>query len=381
MAKTAGQREHTVADVAREAGVSKAQAARALGEYGAVSDAVRSRVVAAAERLGYRPNQLARSMNTGRSLSVGVVVGDIENPYFALATRGISDAVEEHGFTVVLSNTSERLAAERTAVEMLMDKRVDGLIVAPSTTEAGHLDSVLQAGRPLVLLDRGVPGLPVDLAGSDVSAAAVEAAEELIALGHRRIGYITTSRNDDNRASPQEPLSSPVASRVAALAQAFELNGLRWDESLLRDGLRGEASIASAVDDLVRDKATALIASDSLIGQVVIAALQQKGLRIPDDVSVLMYDDQPWARLLNPPITVIAQPTYDIGYTAGSRLAALIQRRSGLPPLSPFPGRLIRRASFGPVRSAHTGAPDAVEPLEPPMQLATDAGNSTCTRD
>jgi len=220
MGKKVSNREYTVADVAREAGVSKAQAARALGEYGAVSDAVRSRVVAAAERLSYRPNQLARSMNTGRSHSVGVVVGDIENPYFAVATRGISDAVEEHGFTVVLSNTSERLQAERVAVEMLMDKRVDGLIVAPAAaTSTAHLEVVLRAGRPLVLLDRTVPGLDIDAAVADVSRAAVEAGEQLLALGHRRIGYITTSRPDDNRSAAEQPLSSPVAARLAGLAR------------------------------------------------------------------------------------------------------------------------------------------------------------------
>ena len=135
--------------------MSKAQAARALGNYGAVSDDVRERVLAAAEELAYRPDELARSMNTGKSHTIGVVVGDIENPHFGLATRGITDTAKKSGFNVILINTDEDTGAEIDAVRVLLDKRVDGLIVAPaSSVETQHLQRVHESGRPLVLLDR-----------------------------------------------------------------------------------------------------------------------------------------------------------------------------------------------------------------------------------
>lgn len=353
MAKQDNHRDNTVADVAREAGVSKAQAARALGGYGAVSDAVRQRVLAAATRLNYRPNPSARALNTGRSLSVGVVVGDIQNPYFSLATRGISDAVERAGLGLVLANTGERVRAEQAAVDMLMDKRVDGLIVAPAaTTELDHLRAVVDAGRPLVLLDRAVAGLPVDAAFADVGPATAQAIAQLLALGHRRIGYVTTANGRDIGDCGPAPLLSSVAARVAGLAGGFAEQGLTWDRTLLRSGIRGEAEIRSAVADLVggADPATALIVSDSLIGLAVVGALQEHGLRIPEDVSVLMYDDQPWARLVSPPITVIAQPTYDIGFAAGERLAALVGGARPIAPLVPLPATLVERGSIGPVR-------------------------------
>ena len=153
------RRDITVADVAKAAQVSKAQAARALGNYGAVSDDVRERVLAAAEELAYRPNELARSMNTGKSNTIGVVVGDIENPHFGLATRGITDTAKKSGFNVILVNTDEETAAEVDAVRVLLDKRVDGLIVAPaSSVETQHLQRVHDSGRPLVLLDRTAGG-------------------------------------------------------------------------------------------------------------------------------------------------------------------------------------------------------------------------------
>jgi LacI family transcriptional regulator len=354
VARSAEFRESTVADVAREAGVSKAQAARALGAYGAVSDAVRSRVLAAAERLNYRPNQLARTLNTGRSQSIGVVLGDIENPYFSLATRGIADAVEPLGYHLVLANTSERVELERSAVELLLDKRVDGLIVAPaSPTDIRHLREIVDARRPLVLLDRAVPELAVDVARVDVTAAARGAADHLLDLGHRRIGYITTANGHTPDPDGPDPLPSSVGARVAGLVEAFTARGSSWDHTLLRSGLHDEASIRSAVLELLEgDGASALIASDSLIGLAVLSALQDEGIGVPDQVSVVMYDDQPWARLVAPPITVVAQPTYDIGHAAGSRLAARISGVTRLPPLAAHSATLITRGSTGPAASA-----------------------------
>ncbi|WP_418115085.1 LacI family DNA-binding transcriptional regulator [[Actinomadura] parvosata] len=183
--------------------------------------------------------------------------------------------------------------------------------------------------------------------------AAREAADHLLDLGHRRIGYITTADSSDVRTDGPHPLPSPVAARVAGLVTGFTERGLTWDPDLLRPCRHDEAAIRHAVLDLLHgpSPATALIASDSLIGQVVLGALQEQDLRIPDDVSVLMYDDQPWARLVTPPITVVAQPTYDIGYAAGTRLAALIGGATNPPPLPPLPATLIRRGSIGPARS------------------------------
>src|SRR3954447_13799090 len=140
-------RPKTVADVARAANVSKATAARVLGGYGVVSDPVRASVTAAPQALDYRPNELARSMTTGRSGIIGVVVGDIENPFFSLAVRGISDAARLAGFNVIIANSGEELDAEKSAVDLLIGKRVDGLIVTPARCDSiEHLRHVRRAG-------------------------------------------------------------------------------------------------------------------------------------------------------------------------------------------------------------------------------------------
>jgi LacI family transcriptional regulator len=162
-----------------------------------VSDDVRERVLAAAEELSYRPNELARSMNTGKSHTIGVVVGDIENPHFDLATGGITDTAKKGGYNVILVNTDEEPAAEVDAVQVLLDKRVDGLIVAPaSLTETEHLQRVYESGRPLVLLDRAATGVPVETIAVNTAGISYEATRYLLCSGHRRIAFISTLKSD-----------------------------------------------------------------------------------------------------------------------------------------------------------------------------------------
>jgi LacI family transcriptional regulator len=202
-------RTATVEDVARQAGISKATAARALGGYGAVSPAVLRRVAAAAEELGYRPNELARSMTTGRTNSIGLVVGDIENPYFGLAARGITDAARTEGFDVVLANTAEDVTFEKDAVRVLLDRRVDGLIVSPSRVDdVAHLRDVHALGRHLVLLDRRVPDLAVDTVtvdGSHPASAGVRASAHRVHLCQRLVATRRTRRRRDSHLDRRRP--------------------------------------------------------------------------------------------------------------------------------------------------------------------------------
>ncbi|WP_125614813.1 LacI family DNA-binding transcriptional regulator [Specibacter cremeus] len=345
---TPRRRDVTVADVAREARVSKAQAARALGGYGAVSDDVRERVMAAAEHLNYRPNELARTMNTGKSNTLGVVVGDIENPHFGLAMRGISDVAKAAGFDVILINTSEDVAAEVDAVRVLLDKRVDGLIVAPASRgDSEHLGRVLEAGRPLVLFDRKVDGLNVDVFAPDMTDVARESTEQLIAVGHRRIAFISTVDAEGPYREGMPLASSQVAERLLGMHLAFRHAGLCLNRDLIRLGAGDSESIAAITEEVLADGATAIVASDGLIALSVIETIQRLGLSIPDDVSFLMYDDFAWTKLTSPPLSVIAQPVYDIG--AAAARAVILRIRGQVPRTSPeeLKAVLVERGSIG----------------------------------
>lgn len=351
------RRDVTVADVAKAAQVSKAQAARALGNYGAVSEDVRERVLAAAEELSYRPNELARSMNTGKSHTIGVVVGDIENPHFGLATRGISDTAKKAGFNVILVNTDEDLTAEKDAIDVLLDKRVDGVIVAPaSSVDTAHLRRINDSGRPLVLLDRAADGLDAETFAVDMRAISFESTSYLLGAGHRRIAYVSSLKAD----KPYEPGmrldSSQITDRLDGMGHAFAEHGLPQPVDLVRLNAGDTDSIKRITRELLSgpDGATAIIASDGLIALGIVEGIQELGLSIPEDVSFLMYDDFAWTKLTSPPLTVIAQPVYEMGVAAAM---ALIRQIEGLPPADPAPqftATLVRRGS---VRTRWTDFP------------------------
>ncbi|WP_138415755.1 LacI family DNA-binding transcriptional regulator [Sinomonas gamaensis] len=349
-------KEATVADVARAAGVSKAQAARALGGYGAVSEQVLSLVVAAAEQLGYRPNQLAKSMTTGRSNSIGVIVGDIENAHFGLALRGISDEVRDAGYTVVLVNTDEDPEAEAGAVQELLQQRVAGLIVAPcSSTETAHLESAQERGRAVVLFDRGIHGLALDTVRVDFADVALQVGRVLLDAGHRRVGYVSSLRIPEPYEHGMDLGLSPVADRVGGIERAYREAGAEWDASLVKLNAASDDTLAAACAELLDqpEPATAVVCSDSLIALGVLGQIKRRGLRIPDDISVVAYDDFLWTELVEPPLTVVAQPVYDMGREAAR---VLLRRLGHRVPAEQLPLRphLVRRASVGAPRARTT---------------------------
>ncbi|MGO4584532.1 LacI family DNA-binding transcriptional regulator [Arthrobacter sp. 2RAF6] len=349
------RREITVADVAKAAQVSKAQAARALGNYGAVSEEVRSRVLAAAEELSYRPNELARSMNTGKSNTIGVVVGDIENPHFGLATRGITDTAKKSGYNVILINTDEEVSAEIEAVHVLLDKRVDGLIVAPaSSVETEHLQHVHETGRPLVLLDRKAEGLGVETVAVSMAGISYESTRYLLEAGHRRIAFVSTLKSDSPYRTGIVLDSSQITERLEGMQRAFAESGLIFSEDQVRLNAGDADSIRNITRELLLmpEPATAIVASDGLIALSVVEAIQELGLSIPDDVSFLMYDDFSWTRLTSPPLTVIAQPVYEMGVAAASALIRQIEGRKPAANGPEFSARLIRRGSVAMPRTA-----------------------------
>lgn len=314
----------TITDVARAAQVSKATAARALGGYGAVSPTVRSRVLATAERLDYRANALARTMATGRSGTLGVIVGDIENPFFGLAVRGISDRAKQDGFDVILANSAEDLATEQAAVAVLLSKGVDGLIVAPSQKHhRRHLDDIMARGRPLVLLDRDISGLPVDFVGVDGRAAARSATELLTAAGHRRICYVTASLEAEGD-DPTEVVLTSVGGRIQGFLEAAREAALTPTETGMRFGAVSTVIAQTILDALLAgpERPTAILASDSKIALDVLRAAKGRGLKIPGDLSLVTFDDADWTSAIDPAVTVMAQPTYELGQTAAEMLIA-----------------------------------------------------------
>ena len=348
-----GRHEVTVSDVAATAGVSKATAARALGDYGAVSSSVRERVLAAAEQLGYRPNALAKTMSTGRSNTLGIVVGDIENPFFAQATRGAADVANAAGFDLILSNSDEDGETEANAIGVQLAKRVDGMLVAPaSSVHVDNLRTIIDASRPLVLFDRVAPGLQVDTVIAANRLGARELTSLLIDAGHRRIAFISTIEHVGPFHRADSLTSSSVAERVQGFIETLEAAGVAEPEQFVHLNARLEG-IENLARRLIDGEAavTAIVASDSLIALGVFRAARALDRRIPDDLSLVGFDDADWTGVTTPGVTVMAQPIHEIGAEAARLLIRRIRGDGGPPVATVLEQRLIERASVAPPRA------------------------------
>jgi len=353
-----GQPIATLPQVAAEAGVSTATAARALGGYGSVREATREKVLDAAERLGYRANGLARSMITGSTKTLGVVLSDIENPFFSRALRGVSDMAHRAGYEVVLVNTDEDLQIERNAVRVLTEKRVDGLVVSPSEgDDTGHLASAIRSGTPVVLLDRRIPGLPADTVGIDNRAAARGATERLLALGHRRVALVTGAPpaaaellTGEGLRDVEKAIGSTAGLRAAGYRDALLARGLTPDPRYVSaEGFRRDDAAAATIRLLaLPEPPTAFLALDSLLSLGVLQAFAALGVRCPHDVSLIGFDDADWAEAVSPPLSVVAQPVYEIGATACERLLARIAGDERRPAHRKLRTTYIERASTAP---------------------------------
>jgi LacI family transcriptional regulator len=346
----------TVAEVAAEAGVGKATAARTLGNYGSVSPAARARVLAAAEKLRYRPNSLARSMTTGITQTLGVIVADIGNPFFAGVIRGIEDACDATDYTAIVLSTDENVAEERSAMGVLMDKQVDGIIVASAAIgpdESEHVREAISRNIPVVLLDRKVTGLDLDAVVIDNRESARGAVRTFIEEGHRRIGFVWGPASAEPVVDRERMLELTEfslwsdAERLRGYLDALDEAGIAYDGDLITRGPRNEDGTVSAVTEMLELGAppTAILTTetDAMVG--TLRAMRARGLHYPDDVSLIGFDDSSWASVMEPALTMIAQPMIQLGRDAALRTFARIDGDQGAAIIDTIPATLISRSS------------------------------------
>jgi len=349
----------TISEVAVAAGVGRATAARTLGGYGYVSPELRERVLAAADELGYRANALARSMSTGVTHTLGVIVADIGNPFFAGVVRGISDTSRERGFDTIVLSTHESLAEEIAAMNVLIDKRVDGVIVASAAVEradVAHITAAIEHGIPVVLVDRDVSHLDLDAVVIDNREAAREAVDLLIRAGHSRIGFVWGPSTDTRPTTRRELLAAAAknlwtdAERLRGYLDALDDAGIPFDPDLVMVGPKTETH---AVDEVARmlalpERVTAVFCTETDAMTGSLRAVRAAGLAYPTDVSLIGFDDNSWAAVMDPPLTMIEQPMHELGEQAAATLLALIDGETTSRSMHTLETRLVTRASVAP---------------------------------
>jgi len=319
-------------DVARRAKVSRATAARALGGYGLVTEATRERVMAAATELNYRVNELARSMRSGRSLTIGVVVADISNSFFNSAIRAIIETASKAGYQILVLNTDDDIEKERNAVRVLIEKRVDGLIVVPaSQTEIEHLIVQSEPEVPVVLLDRRVASDEIDFVTTDDRAAAGAAIRHFTAAGHVRIGLLvaTASVERYGRVMPDQVVGT-VRDRVKGATTALAELGLATNPEWTRYCHSSMETAREAMIEILssNEAPTAILATNEEMALGALGAAQELGLQIGDDLSLIAFDEAPWAGVFRPPLSVVRRPVAKLGAMAVELLLKKIDDNS-----------------------------------------------------
>lgn len=332
-------------EVARRAGVSTATVSRVMsGHKSVVSAATRRRVLRAVEQLGYTPNSAAKNLRTLKTRTLLVTVPDIANPFFALILQGIEDAAQREDYAVLLGDTRHDPEREDRYAQMLRRKEADGLIFLGHRLPA-EAEQIITASAPrcapIVNGCEFSPGLGVPSVHIDNSKAAQEAMDYLYALGHRRIGIVTG------------PLASPLSrDRLRGVNACAKTNGLA-DRLVVVTGDFSIGSGVTAAERLLqaRTPPTAIFCFNDEMAMGVVETARRRGVRIPDQLSVVGFDDIRFARHTDPPLTTVAQPMREIGEGCVRLLLEILHGHTIEPVSVTLPHELTIRASTGPARS------------------------------
>jgi LacI family transcriptional regulator len=325
----------TILDVARVAGVSAMTVSRFLHQPALLKPATRLKVQRAVERLQYIPNENARTLLSGRTRTVALVVADITNPFFTAVARGAEDVAVAAEYTLVLGNSDERLEKERSYLRTTLSRRMDGLLLSPAESGEHHIEWFTRHKIPVVLIDREVRGggAQADVVLSDSFDGARQLVAHLVERGYKDIAFIGG-----------QPGVSSLEERLAGYRKAMREAGLAPKEHLGRyDQQSGEEIMTRMVS--AGKAPRAVIAANNYVAVGALVALRRAGLSTPGDVGLACFGDLEVAAMIDPFLTVIAQPAYEMGRLAMEALLERMRGYKGAPRRHVLPVKLIARRS------------------------------------
>lgn len=330
----------TIYDVARRAEVSPATVSRVVNGHANVDPALAERVREAMRELDYRPNAVARNLRRSRTTLWAVVISDIGNPFFTSLVRGVEDVAQSAGYSVVLCNSDEDPAKEGRYVSVALSEQMAGVIISPSG-RATHINRLIDSRVPVVVIDRQLRNAQVDTVLVDNEHGAELATGHLLESGYRQIACITGPRR----------LSTAVQ-RLQGYQHALAVAGLPLDENLVRFADFRTGGGYQAMSSLLAGtpRPDAVFAGNNLMTVGAVECLVDSRIAMPDEMGVVGFDDVPWATLVRPSLTTVAQPTYELGRAA----AELLVNRMATPERPPSTVTLHTKLH---VRESSTGRP------------------------
>jgi DNA-binding LacI/PurR family transcriptional regulator len=304
----------TIADVAARSGVSTATVSRVLSGSVPSRPETRDRVLAAARELAYRPSGVARALKRRETRTLGLLVTDLSNPFYPEVVRSVEEAAHRRGYGLVLCNAADDPRRELAYLDLLIERRVDGIIIASSHATRRHAAVLASSAIPVVLLNSGAAGAGLPTIDTAHRRGARLAGEHILGLGHRRVGHIS---------GPASNAASGL--RLRGLRDALHAAGLADEDLLVAPG-NGHVEGGAAATELVRRGATAIACYNDLTAIGALRALRMAGYRLPEAVSVIGFDDIEMAAWTDPPLTTVKQPIGDMGRLSVGWLADALTR-------------------------------------------------------
>jgi LacI family transcriptional regulator len=328
-----------IKDVARHAQVSVATVSRVLANKPYINEETRQRVLLSVKELGYQPSRVARSLRVKTSQIIGLIISDIQNPFFTSLVRAVEDTASANQLAIFLCNSDEDPQKEALYVDLMISEHVAGVIITPTCEVGCSVKRLVDAGIPVVTVDRRVLDLELDTVVLDNISAASDLVTYLLNLGHRRIGAILGSSE-----------ITTGHERFHGYEMAISSFGMQIDPNLVRAGLPKEDLGYQFTSELLelQEPPTALFVGNNLLTIGALKSIRDHKLSIPQDVSVVSFDDLDWMLLLNPPLTVASQPTYKMGQSAANLILSRILNPRKPPETIVFGTELKIRESCRP---------------------------------
>jgi len=312
----------TLKEVAKLVGVSTTTVSYVINKRRFVSKETRTKILKAINKLGYRPNIVARSLRSGKTGTVGIMVCDLRNPFFAEILQGIETYMSREGYNIIVMNTDYDFNKEKESTEIFYAKQTEGAIIIPGGNSNENIKFLIERNIPVVLLDKRVKNLNVDIVLVNNIGGSRQLIEHLISLGHKRIGIITG------------PLSFTTGEeRLEGYLKVLRKHSIPEDKDLIRIGdFKKQSGYLLTLELLsLTLPPTAIFACNNTMGLGAMEAIKKRKIHIPEEIGLVIFDDLPWFKYSDPPLTVIAQPSVRIGETAGKLLVNQIRKKRKKP--------------------------------------------------
>lgn len=330
----------TIVDVATKAGVSKTTVSRILnGNYDYATEETVSRVLKVIEELDYRPNSLAKGLKQVKTKVIGIILSNLLNPFWVRVLEGVEDTCRSKGYSLMIFNSNDDPTIEEEHIRSFRLRQVDGIILNPTVQNYTLFQSLLDSQYPLVTINRKIMGISIDSVVMNNVRGARIAIEHLLTQGKKKIACIVYPTHG----------ISPRLERIEGYKQALVNHGLDFEESMIHEIEERKGEVKKKVQQLLisEDRPDAIFSTNNIMSLEILEGIKETGLSVPQDVALVGYDETIWSKHLNPPLTTVSQPAFEMGQLAAERLIQIIESKERLEPQVTMlePELIIRESS------------------------------------